>query len=81
MKKTYMVATKYKRIAKDIIRAAKELKISLYYRLNKQQQRVEFKFEATPYEMQQMNALYKAFRTAREDAALYHLEMENHIYG
>lgn len=81
MKKTYMVATKYKQVAKDIVRAAKQLKISLFYKLNKQQHRMEFKFEATSYDLQQMNALLKAFRTAREDAALHQLEMANHIYG
>lgn len=81
MKKTYMVVTKYKQVAKDIVRAAKELKLSLFYKLNKQQHRVEFKFEAAPYDLQQMNALLKAYRRAREDAAQRKLEIAYHIYG
>lgn len=81
MKKTYMVATKYKRVAKDIVRAAKELNLILFYRCNRQLHTVEFELEATDYDLQQMKALLKSYKRAREDEAERKLEMAYHIYG
>lgn len=65
MTTTYKMATKWQQVAKDIVRAAKELDLVLFYRCNKQLHQVEFELEATPYDLQQMNALLRAYRSAR----------------
>ncbi len=81
MTTTYKMATKWQQVAKDIIRAAKELNLILFYRCNRQLHTVEFELEATDYDLQQMKALLKSYKRAREDEAERKLEMTYHIYG
>lgn len=81
MTTTYKMATKWQQVAKDIIRAAKELDLILFYRCNRQLHTVEFELEATDYDLQQMKALLKSYKRAREDEAERKLEMAYHIYG
>lgn len=81
MTATYRMATKWQQVAKDIVRAAKELDLILFYRCNHQLHTVEFELEATDYDLQQMKALLKTYKRAREDEAEFKLEMGYHIYG
>lgn len=45
MTATYKMATKHQQVAKDIVRAAKELNMTLWFRCNKQLHQVEFQLE------------------------------------
>lgn len=65
MTATYKMKTKQQQIAKDIVRAAKELNLTLWFRCNKQLHQVEFQLETDAYGINQMNALLKAYRSAR----------------
>ena len=77
----YRWAANKKQVAKDFVRAAKEINLDLYYRCNKELHRVEFQFWAGPYELQQLSSIMAAYKRAREEEAEYRLEVANHIYG
>ena len=65
MTATNKMKTKQQQVAKDIVRAAKELNLTLWFRCNKQLHQVEFQLETDAYGINQMNALLKAYRSAR----------------
>ena len=65
MTATYKMATKHQQVAKDIVRAAKELNMTLWFRCNKQLHQVEFQLETDAYGINQMNALLMALWSAR----------------
>ena len=65
MTATYKMATKQQQVAKDIVRAAKELNLTLWFRYNKQLHQVEFQLETDAYGINQMNALLKAYRVGK----------------
>ena len=54
MTATYKMATKHQQVAKDIVRAAKELNMTLWFRCNKQLHQVEFQLETDAYGINQM---------------------------
>lgn len=65
MTATYKFSTNTVQKTKEVVRAAKELDLQLFFRCNKQLHRVEFELETDAYGINQMNALLKAYRSAR----------------
>lgn len=68
------MATKKKVIAKDIVKAANELGLGLFFRCNKGLHRVEFQLDADDFELQQLANRLRDFKEMR-------IENELGIYG
>ena len=62
---TYKMATKKQVIAKDIVRAAKELDLKLWFRCNKQNHSVEFILLADPLELKHFSGKLEDFNYCR----------------